>query len=93
SVINWGEVYYLTFRAKGEEKAEDVLLVMEQLPINIVDIDTSLMYQAARLKANHSISIGDCIAAALAMNKGYPVLTGDKEFKKLGEKLRVEWVR
>ena len=65
---------------------------MEQLPIKLIEIDRNIAYQAARLKANHSISFGDCFAAVLAMNMDYHLLTGDKEFKKLKDKVKVEWV-
>ncbi|MBI5286111.1 MAG: type II toxin-antitoxin system VapC family toxin [Deltaproteobacteria bacterium] len=92
SVINWGEVYYSIYRSKGEEEAEEALLIIEQLPIKFVDIDRSAVYQSARLKANHSIALGDCFAAVLAITMDYPLLTGDKEFKKLRDKVRVEWI-
>ena len=93
SVVNWGEVYYSIFRAKGEEKAEEYILIAEQLPLEIVEIDRDLMYQAARLKAVHRIALADCIAAALAMSRDYPVITGDPEFKRLEKKIKIEWLR
>ena len=93
SIINWGEVYYSIYRTKGEEKAEEALLIIEQLPIKIIEADINLMYHTARLKANHPIALGDCMAAALAINQNCPVITGDKEFKKLGNKVKVEWIK
>ena len=93
SIINWGEVYYSIYRSKGEERAEESLLLIEQLPIKVLDADRSLIYHAARLKATHPIALGDCIAAALAINLNYSVLTGDKEFKKLGDQVKIEWIR
>ncbi|MBI3754194.1 MAG: type II toxin-antitoxin system VapC family toxin [Deltaproteobacteria bacterium] len=92
SIINWGEVYYSLYRSKGKEKAEEALLIMEQLPIKLVDIDKGIAYQAAQFKANHAIAFGDCFAAALALCMDYPLVTGDKEFKKLGDKVHVEWI-
>lgn len=92
SRINWAEVYYSVYRAKGEAKAEECLVVMEQLPIEVIEAGAGMAYDAARLKANHSIALGDCFAAALAISKSYPVLTGDKEFRKLGKKIAVEWL-
>lgn len=92
-IVNWGEVYYSVFRSKGEEKAEESILIIEQLPIKIFEIDRNMMYQAARIKANHSIALGDCMAAALAITSNHPVLTGDKEFKKLGNMVKVEWIK
>jgi predicted nucleic acid-binding protein len=93
SIVNWGEVYYSIYRSQGEEKAEESILIIEQLPIKIADVDRDLMYQAAKLKANHAIALGDCLAAALAKNMNYTIVTGDKEFKKLGNKVRVEWIK
>lgn len=92
SIINWGEVYYSMYRSKGEEKAEEAILIMEQLPIKFIEADRDIVYQAARLKANHSIAFGDCFAAVLALNIDYVLLTGDKEFKKLGDRIKVEWI-
>ncbi len=93
SIINWGEVYYSIYRSKGEDKAEEAILIIEQLLIKVVEIDRNLMYQAAKLKANHAIALGDCISAALAINMNYSVVTGDKEFKKLGKQVKIEWIQ
>jgi len=93
SIVNWGEVYYSIYRSKGEEKAEESILIIEQLPIRVVDVDRDLMYRAAKLKAKHSIALGDCIAAALAINMNYSLVTGDKEFKKLGNQVKIEWIQ
>lgn len=92
SIVNWGEVYYSMYRSKGKEKAEEALLIMEQLPIRVVDIDRDIAYQAAQLKAIHSIAFGDCFAAALALIRNYPIVTGDKEFKELEDTITVEWL-
>jgi ribonuclease VapC len=92
SIINWGEVYYSIHRSKGAEKAEEAALIMEQLPIKFIVADRNIAYRAAKLKANHAIAFGDCFAAALAAGMAYPLLTGDKEFKKLGDGLTVEWL-
>jgi len=93
SVVNWGEVYYSLYRSKGQEQAEEAILIIEQLPIKLVDVDKNLMYLAAKLKANHAIALGDCIAAALAINTNYAVVTGDKEFKQLGKQVKLEWLQ
>jgi PIN domain nuclease of toxin-antitoxin system len=92
SVVNWGEVYYSLCRSKGEERAEDFLLIIEQLPIKLVNTDKESMYKVARIKAYHSIALGDCFAAALAIERRAPVLTGDKEFENLGKMVKIEWL-
>lgn len=92
SMINWGEVYYSIYRSKGEKKAEEAIFIIKQLPIELIETDKDLVYQASKLKANYAIAFGDCFAASLAINMNYPILTGDKDFQKLGGKIRVEWV-
>jgi ribonuclease VapC len=93
SIVNWGEVYYSLCRSKGTEKAEDSLLIIEQLPIRLVEVGKDFMYEVAQLKAYHPIALGDCFAAALAIERRCPVITGDKEFEKLGDLLAVEWLK
>ena len=50
------------------------------------------MFSVANIKANHTIALGDCFAAAEAVKMDYPVVTGDKEFIKLGKMIQVEWL-
>ena len=68
------------------------MLLIDQLPIELVGIDRELVYQASLLKARRAIAFGDCFAAALAKREQCPVLTGDKEFKKLQQEIKVNWV-
>lgn len=92
SVINFGEVYYITLRERGIEKAEDVLLLIKQLPIKIINTDFDMTISAAKLKAKHPIAYADCFAAALAKSKGIPLVTGDPEFKRLEDEIKVMWL-
>jgi ribonuclease VapC len=93
SIVNWGEVYYSLCRSKGATKADDSLLIIEQLPIRLVEVSKDFMYKVAQLKARHSIALGDCFAAALAVERRCPVITGDKEFERIGSLLAVEWLK
>jgi ribonuclease VapC len=92
SVINFGEVYYTTFRERGREDAEEVRSMMEQLPITVVPADRENTLEAAKLKGAHAVAYADCFAAALGMRKKARVVTGDPEFKKFGELVAVEWL-
>ena len=92
SVINFGEIYYNTFREQGQEKAEEVRFMMEQLPITVVLADADITLEAARLKGAHAVAYADCFAAALGMRKKAKVVTGDPEFKKFGDKISVAWI-
>lgn len=89
STVNWGEVYYSICRTKGERRAEECIAVVDQLPVSLVSADRKQVYEASKIKAKHSIAFGDCFATALAIQNGCEVITGDREFRKLGAKVRV----
>jgi len=89
--VNLGEVYYITYREKGEAEAEEALLIVEQLPIEEVVPDRELVLQAARIKASFSISYADAFVAALAERRQGTIVTGDPEFKQLAH-LPIKWL-
>ena len=92
SVINIGEVYYITMRERGIEKAEEMMMLLEQLPIRVLPSDKELTIEAAKLKASHPVAYADCFAAALAMKKNVKVVTGDPEFGKFEKKVGILWI-
>jgi predicted nucleic acid-binding protein len=92
SVINLGELYYISLRERGSEMAEQILFLMEQLPIDIVAADREMTLEAAKLKGSHPVAYADCFAAALAIRINAKVVTGDPEFKIFKRILSVEWI-
>jgi len=92
SVINLGEIYYITRRERGHDKAEEVLMLVEQLPVKIVEADRDLTIEAAKLKAKYPVAYADCFAAALSIKKNIKLVTGDPEFKKLESDVRLDWI-
>ena len=92
SIINWGEIYYNTLRVQGEAMAEAVLSQLARYPIELVDADRSLTYEAAKFKGKFKIAYADCFAAALAHRLKAKVVTGDQEFRKLEKEIDIEWV-
>ena len=83
SVINLGEVYYITSRKQSPQKAAVALEAAMQLPFTFVDADFDLTYRAAKLKASYKLSYADAFAAALTIEKKGLLITGDLEFKNL----------
>ena len=93
--IHIGEVYYITLREQGRSLANLAYARIKALPIKTIDrIDEELLLTAAGLKAKHPISYADSFAAALAMIKNCPLLTGDPEFTTLEKQgiIRIEWL-
>ena len=92
SVINIGEVYYITMRERGVEKAEEVFSLIKRLPIQIIEADIDLTLKASKLKAKYPVAYADCFAASLAIEKDASVITGDPEFMKMEEEVKVKWI-
>lgn len=91
SVVNWGEVYYSVWRAKGREPARKILGEIAQLPIELVDADVELSKLAAEFHAQHKLPYADCFAAALSADRKAPLATSDKDFAQVEKQLRILW--
>lgn len=93
SVINWGEIFYIIARKRGQEMAQEVLEKLEDYPLEIIEADRKLTLEAAKLKAKYPIAYADCFALALAKLKRAELITGDPEFKKAArEKVIIRWL-
>jgi predicted nucleic acid-binding protein len=92
SVVNWGEVYYVTLREMGPQRADEVAHLISTLPIHIVPADLELAKQAAILKASKKMSYADCFAAGLAKLRRVELVTGDKEFKQVEVEVKILWI-
>ena len=93
NLVNWGEIYYSITRTKGEKIAQEILLIIDQLPITLANIDRDLVFLASRFKSRYAASYADCFAAALAQREQCAVITGDKEFKLLEKDIDVIWMK
>ena len=80
SVINWGEVYYSTWRASGKPVAEILLAKFSRLPIEIEDATWTATKQAAEYKANYALPYADCFVASLAHRVRGEIVTSDSDF-------------
>ena len=92
SVINWGEVLYVIEMRHGTARRDQIEHLMEQMHLDIVEADKALVRWAAHLKATVKLPYADCFAAALAMTQKIPLVTGDKDFRKLEKKIHIHWL-
>ncbi len=92
SVVNWGEVYYITLREAGRERAEEVAHLISTLPVQIIPADLELTKQAAVFKSKHRMSYADCFAVALAKQRKAELVTGDKEFREVEGEVKILWL-
>jgi predicted nucleic acid-binding protein len=94
NIVNVGEVFYLSAKAKDLAYAERIL---ENLRARIATVPASdeLVMLAATLKARHAISYADAFAVATAIMQDIPLVTGDPELKAMSSKeqtLKLEWI-
>ncbi len=87
SAINWGEIFYVTWRLYGESNARQTEMNLRQLPITIIAADLERATRAATLKQKHNLGYADAFAAELAIERGAWLVTADPEFSRLGKAL------
>jgi predicted nucleic acid-binding protein len=92
SVVNRGEVYYNSMREQGVAEAEKVILQLDKFPIQMVEVNKDLAYEAAKLKEKYRIAYADCFAVALSVKLKASLVTGDPEFRKLKERISIQWI-
>lgn len=91
SLINVGEVVYLTSRNRGQKITEALLKDLRDLPITFFEASEERILAAAWIKANHAISYADSFAVALSQELKATLVTGDPEFTNLKD-LQVLWL-
>jgi len=91
-LVNWGEVYYIVKRRKGESYAEQIINAISRMAIEIIPADRELTKLAAQFKASHPMSYADCFAAALTKLNKADLVTGDREFKFVEKEINIIWI-
>jgi predicted nucleic acid-binding protein len=92
SLINLGEVAYITERERGLAKAQEVLAIIEQLPLEILPVDRQTVLTAAHIKALYPLAYADAFTIAAAQSHEGVILTGDPEFESVEGIVRIEWI-
>ena len=93
SVINLGEIIYMTKRRFGDEKKVEIMGRIHQLGLKVLPAPAPLVYKAAELKAEYPISYADCFALACALEHSATLVTGDPEFMKVVHLVSIQWIR
>ncbi len=89
SAINWGEVFYTEWRARGEAKAREAEAFLLEMPIAVIAADRERASRAGALKQKHGLGYADAFAAELAIERDAWLVTADPEFQKVGKSLAV----
>jgi uncharacterized protein len=94
SLINLGEVLYITEREMGHIVALQTLAAIDQLPLHISPASRAAVLAAAHIKARYAISYADAFAVVTAQEHNCLLLTGDPEFRAVADDglIAVEWL-
>jgi len=92
SVINYGELVYITEREQGAFAARRAIAATDQLPITVTEADRHLTFAAAHIKAHHRLSYADAFAVALTQQMQATLVTGDPEFRAVEGLVAIEWL-
>ena len=90
-VVNWGEVCYSLYRARGAAAARKALTDIETLPIQFMDADLELTGLATGFRVEHGLSHTSSFAAALARQRKASLITVDRCFERLPKQLNDIW--
>jgi predicted nucleic acid-binding protein len=93
SVVNWAEVMCVLWNRRGEDKARQTISSLSPLPLKITAVDLPQALKAAEIKVLHKMSMVDSLAAALAELHGGVLVTGDRDFERLGRRVQLLWLR
>lgn len=97
SIVNLLEVYYVELRQKGPNIAQTVLDVIQYYSVQIAsDVSWQIFHEAARLKASYSLSLGDALGLATAVEQSAPFVSSDHhELEALEERetVQIRWFR
>jgi predicted nucleic acid-binding protein len=88
SVINRGEVLYVLAKRVGLPEATAALRTIGHF-VESVDVTEEQANGAATLKFIYKLGYADCFAADLAIRRGATLVTADRDFVKLGKRLKV----
>jgi uncharacterized protein len=91
SAINVGETYYFLMKHHSDALAQSWRESSRTLPITIETPNIDDIWSAATLKGKYPISFADAFAFAIAQKYNCHLLTGDPDFRCIGD-LSVEWL-
>jgi len=85
------ETYYISLRKAGRAEADRRYALIRQLKADILwDMTEPILLTAARLKAEHRMSLADAIVAAFAIQYEAVLIHKDPEFEALAGLLPME---
>lgn len=92
SVAHLGEVFYHVWPHHGHEGARRAIHELLSMSVQPIDVDLEQALKAGEIKSRHNMPYVDCLAAALAELRHAVLVTGDRDFEKLGRHANIFWI-
>ena len=93
SAVNYGEVYGRILRDHGVNQALTAIYAINPLPIEVLEVTSLRAIQAADVKAKYKLYYADSFAAALAIEHKGTLVTSDSDFRKIGSRFPMLWLK
>jgi predicted nucleic acid-binding protein len=94
TIISWVsllEVAYITRQERDATEADHRYALLKALPVSLLwTVDEPTLLAAARLKAQHRLSLADTIIAAYAIQMGAILVHKDPEFEHVADQVTLE---
>jgi len=92
SAVNWGEVYYVIARLKGEDQAGFYSARFRSLPIEIIAAEWQSAERAGLFREKFHLPYADSFAGSLAAEQDAVLVTADYDFKNAADAITVEFL-
>jgi ribonuclease VapC len=92
SEVNYAEVKYSILRKDGRAAWAKAASALQALPIEFHPTTLDAAEVAADFKAKFKLSLAYAFAAALAKERRAELVTGDPEFRALGNEIKIRWL-
>ncbi|MFY9906371.1 MAG: type II toxin-antitoxin system VapC family toxin [Terriglobales bacterium] len=93
SAVNYGEVYGKILQDLGLELALTTVQAVNPLAIELLDATPQRACKAADVKAQYKLYYADSFAASLAIEHKATLVTSDNDFRRLGHRFPVVWLK
>ena len=92
NIVNLIELHYTILRDSGKSHADEAVVWIKNLPIEIVNVELEDIAQIGMVKANYPVSLGDAFCIATAISRNLTIVTGDPDFKEVKDLVFIEWL-
>ena len=90
--VNLGEAIYGIELRRGSLPAINAFRSIHMWRLSVEQVEEELAVAAAKIKADRRMGYLDCFVVALAQRLDATVLTGDPDFRRVDDLVRIEWL-